>query len=331
MNITEFIKADLKTRIVSGRFLPAKLTLTALSEHYSVSATPVRRAVSELIAERYLQKRSNGRLVFDERWRGPGNWEISAKSGLASDETAPDSANRVPPASGALPAPSESVPAASGVLPAKSEQAEAITAEIIRRSLSGATGFLREEAASEEHGVGRSVIRAIFSTLAGRGLIEHVPRRGWRIRPYREADMLQYLDVRESLELKALDLAWPRLERDRIAVFLAGNSPNKDGRQQIDNRLHQYWIERSSNRYIIDFFAGHGGYYDALFDRAAIPTNVIAQAAAEHRDILQAILSNDRRQARESLTRHIQGQRPKVSRMYEDLQAGCQPTVLDKL
>ncbi len=317
MTITEYIKADLKTRIAAGEPLPNKLTLTALSEHYAVSHTPVRQAVRDLIAEKYLEKRPNGRLAQVSGKRVSGRREAvpngTGKSKKNTRKAGPSSPTS--PAIATFPETNRGQAATD----------EAITADVIRRSLLGETGFLREEAACEEFDVGRSVIRRVFSTLAGRGLIEHVPRRGWRIRAYQEADMLQYLDVRESLELKALDLAWDKLELARIELFLSGNSREAAKRQQIDNRLHQYWIEQCGNRYIVDFFARHGGYFSALFDQAAMTDIVIREAAAEHRSILKAISNRDRRKAKKRLAQHIRGQRPKVSQMYESLKATGEP------
>lgn len=294
MTIKEFIKADLKQRISSGENLDGKLTLTGLSEHYAVSATPVRQAVQDLVKEQYLERRANGRLAHPGKAQHVEGQETRLREAHCN-------------------ASSEQNPASTASAEAK------ITTEIIRRSLLGEAGFLREEAAAEEFAVGRSVLRRVFSTLAGRGLLEHVPRRGWRIRAYREADMLQYLDVRESLELKALSLAWDRLDPEKIAEFLAGNRTDPQDITQIDNRLHQYWIELSSNRYIVDFFQRHGSYYGALFDQAALSHDVIREAAAEHCDILRAIAAGNQQQAEELLSAHIRGQRPKVGRMLKAL------------
>lgn len=307
MTIAALIKADLKSRIAAGdAALPGQLTLTALAQHYSVSFTPVRQAVNDLIAENYLEKGTNGRLACNARRRQ----SVSAAGRKPRSSKDSQSANGSPAAISTAPASL-----------ATRRREEAITAEVIRRSLVGKAGFLREELAAEEFGAGRSVIRRVFSTLAGQGLIEHVPRRGWRIRPYREADMLQYLDVRESLELRALELAWDKLNPARIQEFLERNSPSAARRLQIDNRLHHYWIEACGNRYISDFFTRHGGYFGALFDQAAMKPSVIRQAAAEHRGILKAILAGDKRLARRKLARHIRGQRPKVKRMYEGIEA----------
>src|SRR6476620_2020833 len=64
MSIATFIKQDLIAGIRSGEIQSERLTLEALSKRYSVSATPVRVAVRELIEEKYLKKGDNGRLAI---------------------------------------------------------------------------------------------------------------------------------------------------------------------------------------------------------------------------------------------------------------------------
>ena len=54
--------------------------------------------------------------------------------------------------------------------------------EIIRSSLSGEARYLREDQTAQKYGVGRTVVRQVFGHLAGSGMLEHLPRRGWRIR-----------------------------------------------------------------------------------------------------------------------------------------------------
>src|SRR5262245_4537400 len=66
MTLTDYIKSDIQGHIESGRDVPCKLTIAALSAHYSVSLTPVRAAIDQLLEERYLVKLSNGRLNVRE-------------------------------------------------------------------------------------------------------------------------------------------------------------------------------------------------------------------------------------------------------------------------
>ena len=65
MRISDYVKRDLEFRIRSGSELPEKLTLGAIAEMYEVSATPVRLALEELVAEKLIIKQENGRLKLN--------------------------------------------------------------------------------------------------------------------------------------------------------------------------------------------------------------------------------------------------------------------------
>src|SRR3954468_13993901 len=229
MSISTFIKQDLIANIRAGAIGSHLLTLDALSKRYRVSETPVRMAVRELIEEKYLKKGENGRLAI--RFNSPNG-----------------------------------VPAA---LPAQPmDWGQVIANDLVQLSLKGEPVLLREETTAEKYGISRSSIRQIFHRLAGRGILEHLPRRGWQLRPFRQADLDAYIDMRVTLELKALELAWPRLVDEDLQAMLEGNilPTNSEDRPVSDNSLHAYLIEKSKNPFIVDFFDRHGEYYNALFE-----------------------------------------------------------------
>jgi DNA-binding GntR family transcriptional regulator len=273
--------------------LPSRLSLNSLAAAYGVSPMPVRAAVSELIAEGLLRKSPNGRL------------EITPPAGPATTPAAATEEPALTPA-----------PIAPLRFDAPGDREAEIAADVLRMGLSGGEVFLREEAASARWGLGRTTVRLLLSRLAGRGLLEHLHRRGWRVRPYSEADMRAYLDVRETLELKALDLARPRLVPADLERMHAGNCPDAPGgRQRLDNDLHRYIVDKADNRYIRDFFDRHGPYHSALFDYAAVGAAVVAEMAGQHRRILRALIDRDWPAARRALSEHIRAQEPVLSRM----------------
>ena len=277
--ISEYIQRDLQSRIGSPAGPPADLTITALSRHYGVSFTPVREALRGLVREGVLLKQDNGRVEVNP------NRARSGRAGAGGSNL--------------------ELPSRSAALEAK------LANEMIVRSLRGDSDYLREEATARRLGVGRTAIRQAFSRLAGRGLIVHVPRCGWRVRPFDADDLLAYLDARETLELKALDLARPRLVEEDLRRMLAGNVA--DGRSpRLDNNVHRYLVEKAGNAYIRDFFERHGSYYTTLFDYAAPETHVVAEMARQHREILQALIDKDWPRARRTLAAHIRAQQPIV-------------------
>jgi DNA-binding GntR family transcriptional regulator len=277
--ISQFIERDLAGRIATDEGLSVPLTLHSLAEHYGVSFTPVREAVRRLLAGGILVRGENGRL------------DVNRARGRRAHR-------------GRTPVEGEAGP------PRRPRDLETeLAGEVIRKSLKGESTYLREEATAERFGVGRTAIRQAFLQLAGRGLLVHVPRCGWRVRTFDEADMAAYLEVREVLERRALSLARQNLVEADLRRMLAGNAARAD-RPRIDDSLHGYLVEKSGNAYLREFFDRYGAYYATLLNFAAPEIHVVAAMARQHRKILRALLAKDWPRARRELTRHIRAQRP---------------------
>jgi DNA-binding GntR family transcriptional regulator len=272
MSIATFIKHELIANIRSGDIGSERLTLDALSKRFGVSVRPVRAAVHELIEEKYLEKGDDGRLAVRGEALG-----------------------------GAAFAPQE-----------PTDWSQVIANDLIKLSLEGAPVLLREETTAEKYGISRSSIRQIFHQLAGRGILEHLPRRGWQLRPFRQEDLDAYIRVRAGLELMALDLAWPRLVDEELQAILDRNLvPTKPNKRPIcDNSLHAYLVEKSRNPFIADFFDRHGKYFDVLFNWESLDRKAQIQAVQQHREILEALIRRDRAAAERALENHIRNNHP---------------------
>ena len=203
MSIATFIEQDLKQRIRSGATLPANLSLADLSKYYDVSITPVRDAIQTLVEQGYLRKLGNRRIEVDP-----------TKIGIGGDEGHIEPPKR------------------------PSDWDEILLDEVMHASLSLAAVYLRESTLAAKHGVGRSIIRSTFSRFAGAGLLDHVPRRGWRVNPVRIEDVEAYLAVREALEVMALDAARPNVERRDVSSMLENEN------HALNNAMHRYLVEK---------------------------------------------------------------------------------------
>jgi DNA-binding GntR family transcriptional regulator len=293
--IRDFIANDLASRLASRDESSARLSLPVLARHYGVSFTPIRAAIRELVESGVLLKQNDGRIRVNPE-------HITEVDGLVR----PSSSDAGP---------------SVGFGQRTAEFEASLAREVIERSLRGDTAYLREEATAARFGVGRTAIRQAFSRLAGRGLIVHVPRCGWRVRSFDEGDLRAYLDIRETLELKALELARSHLVEADLRRMLAANAA--DGASpRLDNNIHRYLVEKSGNAYIRDFFDRNGSYYTTLFDYAAPETRLVAQMARQHREILRALLARDWPRARRALAQHIREQRPIVQELMSRIGRG---------
>lgn len=283
--LSQQIEAKIRAVVSKGGKPPFRLTLIAIAEYFEVSIQPVRTAVDILLADRWLLRGAGGKLVMNPDKKG------AAFKALDTDEKP---------------------------RPNLDEELERI---IIQRSLRGEEVFLREEETAELLGVGRTILRAGLIRMNGRGLLEHVARRGWRVVGYSESRMLEYLDIRETLELMALKLARKNFDDRVLERLLEKNTPTAHGKTRIDNSLHGYWIEQSGNQFIADFFAQHGAYHSALFNYASLAGSFISDMANQHHAILQALLDKNYAVANRHLKEHIRAQRPNVAQLLEHLAA----------
>lgn len=281
MSISDYIKDDLAVRLRTGERLPDHLTLDSLAEMYQVSFTPVRAAVAELIHEGLLEKGPNRRLVVSVPVERNGN-------GVHAE---------VPPA------------------PPR-DPFDEISGDLVRLSLEGKPVYLREEVTAEKYDISRSAIRNIFHRLAGEGILDHIPRRGWRLRPFRQVDLQAYIEVRESLELKALDLSIERLDQFELRRMLEANQfpATEINNPVIDESFHDYLIDLSGNPYIKDFFTRQGRYYKLLFQWEDHDREAAIETVRQHRKILSALLEKNWSEARKNLSHHILKNHPILNR-----------------
>jgi len=284
MTLKQYIKQDLAIRVLSGEESPNSLTLDRLSARYNVSITPVREAVSELLAEGVLQRDGGRRLTAGQR-KLPDYAQSES-----SRPTTPE------------------------------ERFEMVSRGLVRLSIKGEPILLREQATAEEYDLSRTAIRQIFHRLASDGLLEHRPRRGWRLRPFRQDDLDSYIEIRVTLERKALDLAKHRLlEEDLIEMLERNRFPeNEQEAPEIDDGFHTYLIAKAENSYIADFFARQGKYYEMLFDWEALDRAAALQTVEQHREILESLIARDWEAAADRLENHIRHNHPVLRQLLEE-------------
>lgn len=279
MQMATYIKDDLSARLRSGQQLPAPLTIDGLSAHYQVSFSPVRTAIAELIDEGLVMKGPNRRLIA-----------VPQPKRRRDNPVQPP---ELPPDHFAI-----------------------ISSDLIKLSLQGEAIFLREEATAEKYGITRSVMRSILQRLAGEGVLDHVPRRGWQLRPFRQDDLQAFIEIREVLELKALELARTKLVVADLQRMLDANHLPKSAREtpRIDESLHDYFIAKAGNSYIRDFFERQGRYYRLLFEWEDHEPEVALTTIRQHREILTALLHKNWSAARKALSHHILENHPILGR-----------------
>lgn len=270
MSFLSEIENDLSAALSNG-LKPCRLTIADLSTYYRVSSTSIRAVLLRLINDGKLVKLPNGRLA------------INSTEKSASKVVRKKSKNK------------------------SAEPRELILRDIVNLSLLGREEFLREETTAKNHQISRAAVREIFLTMVGQGILEHIPRRGWRVRPFSRQDLHSYNEVREVMEIKALELASDKLADADLQRMLDGNIPGCENNKKplINNDLHGYIIQKAENFYISDFFKRHAPFYNILFEWEGENPAAAEEAVKQHRAILTALLKRDFETAKKELRHHI--------------------------
>jgi len=277
MKLSTYLIEDLQQRIQSGSKLPEKFTLESISKSYKVSMTTVRVAIEELVKTGFVIKQQNGRLIVNPEF-------VGLQKGMKYIK---------PPK-------------------VQTDWDEVFILEIMHKSLKAEAVYLREDVLSTQYGIGRSIIRQSFNRFAGAGLLDHKPHRGWQVHPLKEEDVFAYIEVREILELKALDLAKSKLVKSDLKKLLVSTrSSKKTLKGHLDNQLHQYFIDKSENKYIHDYFCQYvPKYYSKLFDFATPEISVVDEMVQQHERIINKLIQEDWQGASIELSAHIHAQGP---------------------
>ena len=240
------------------------LTVQGLSEHYGW--TPVREAIGELIEVGLIRKKSNGRLeaITPKRRSKKSNFQTQQESQKKPVENITTNWWK-------------SVLGGKSVLFAKKQLPTSMTLPALPWQP---------------------------QRLAGEGLLEHVPRRGWRVKPFRQEDLQAFLQVREVMELKALELARTKLTsleaKKKLRQIKASNKLAKMEKSvSIDNSLHKFIIGLAGNPFIDDFFQRHGNIIPfCLNGRAMIKRHPGSQTTSQdHRGSAQRRLGTSRKRS----------------------------------
>lgn len=183
--------------------------------------------------------------------------------------------------------------------------------ELVSRIVSG--GFsagetLQEEKLSAEFGISRTPVREALRRLAAEGLVELLPRRGYRVSLPDDEALDELYECRVGLELMALELAIEEIPQKEIAALKrklenAAKKQNASLVLSADSEMHELIADCSGNRYLASLIQ--------QFMRKTAPFRRICnlenleKLTGERLMILDAIGKRDRKRSAVLLREHI--------------------------
>lgn len=168
---------------------------------------------------------------------------------------------------------------------------------------------LEEERLSRALGVSRTPLREALSNLASEGLVEAVPRRGFRV-PKLSAERVRDLyPVIGSLEGLALRLSGARVRElatglEDLNERLAGSHLSPRQRADLDRRWHEMLVSRNPNRelaMLLERTRNRVRPYAGSWDRSTAEVEI---SRTEHTEISRLLGAGQVDEAAEAVLRH---------------------------
>jgi DNA-binding GntR family transcriptional regulator len=172
---------------------------------------------------------------------------------------------------------------------------------------------LEEERLSQALGVSRTPLREALSSLACDGLVEAVPRRGFRVPRLSAARVRDLYPVIGSLEGLALRLSGPQASSlaaglDELNARLAVTHLSPRQRAEVDRRWHDLLVSSNQNvelAALLERTRSRVRPYAGSWERTAAE---LQASHAEHAEIARLLGAGQLNEAAEAVLRHwVQG------------------------
>lgn len=172
---------------------------------------------------------------------------------------------------------------------------------------------LTEDSLAKELGVSRTPVREAFNRLAQEGLVTVFPGRGAFVATLSFSDMVQLLEIRETLEGMAARLATNRLTkanleklRRKMEVELEKAVGNDyTGYLDVDRQFHESVISASGNQHLSQLMKSLRDRIQMLRHRSVILPGRAHKSFQEHLQIIDALAARDPDLAEERIRTHI--------------------------
>lgn len=176
--------------------------------------------------------------------------------------------------------------------------------------------IMNEQQLCDALGLSRTPVREALILLEQEGLVEVLPKKGFRITELNLNDINKIYEVRMLLEPYSLLHYGPKMEKARLHEFLtllSDISPQASDPEDyygLDDRLHAYFLQSTGNRYLITIYETIKTLNRRLRVMSGTKVkNRIEETSAEHIRIVDACLREEWEEAAEEMRKHLEASR----------------------
>jgi DNA-binding GntR family transcriptional regulator len=198
---------------------------------------------------------------------------------------------------------------------------QSVLADVVHGRLRAGQHLVTQELA-KRFGVSHTPIREALVALAGIGIVDLSPNRGAVVRRVTAREVREVCQVRRVLECEATRRACGRIELAELHALAADlrrlrsiKSPSPgcfiDQARAIDSRLHDLIATSCGNAFLANELSRLKFLFRAFRDVSYVRHEArndfrrLAEEAAEHLAIVEALLVGDRKEASRAMARHI--------------------------
>lgn len=188
--------------------------------------------------------------------------------------------------------------------------------ELVKNIITGvyaAGTMLQEERIAAEFGISRTPVREALQKLAAEGLVEQLPRRGFRAALPEEDALDELFECRSILETAALERAIDHIPPEEIAILQKKISELSEETEttrhlllEADEEMHDLLTNYCGNRYLNNLIRQFRLKTAPLRNYRNCGTTPAAELAAERLAILNALQQKETAHAAGLLKEHIQ-------------------------
>lgn len=189
------------------------------------------------------------------------------------------------------------------------QQGYAIIRRAIRDGKIQRGHFFSETTLAESLGVSRTPVREALLNLYRDGVVEIVPKRGYKLVELGDDDIVEVRLLRAALEELVVDrLCEVATSQDieSLRAILAGHRSGRADMYSIDERFHIRMAEIARFKHITRELLSVRGKMYLISSGAKLPKGRDQQVEKEHFELLEAVAKRDRVEARRLIKEHVE-------------------------